>query len=73
MKQYLIRKWNCTSCGRSNATEVALDGSAMCDHCVAVVKIQASGARGCETPAQLSAFIEADVRSLQGEWARGGG
>jgi hypothetical protein len=67
--QYLIKKWNCTSCGRFNATEVALDGSATCDHCVAVMKIQASGARGRETPDQLSAFIQANVRSRQGEWA----
>ncbi len=64
-----MRKWNCTSCGRSNATEVALDGSVKCDYCVDVMKIQPSGALGGETPDQLSAFIQADVMSRQGEWA----
>ena len=68
MKQYLIRNWICTSCDRPNATEVALDGSAVCDHCVVVTKIQASGARGRESPSQLAAFILADSRRRQGEW-----
>jgi hypothetical protein len=65
--QYLIRKWNCLKCARSNATEVALDGSAICDHCASVAKIQASCARGHETPDQLSAFIPADVPGRRGE------
>jgi len=65
--QYLIRKWNCQNCGRSNATEVALDGSAICDHCATVARIQASNARGYETPDQLSAFIPAEVPGRQGE------
>ena len=65
--QYVIRKWNCQKCGRSNATEVALDGSAICDHCATVAKIQASSALGYETLDQLSAFIPADVPSRQGE------
>ncbi|HEY6930699.1 MAG TPA: hypothetical protein VJA66_13555, partial [Thermoanaerobaculia bacterium] len=69
--QYLIRKWRCKKCGRANATEVAFDGSAICDHCALATKIQASNARGRETPDQLASFIEADATSRQGEWARG--
>ena len=58
MRQYLMRKWNCRNCGRSNSTEVALDGSVTCDYCVHVMKIQPSRARGDETSDQLSAFIQ---------------
>ena len=46
----LIRKWNCRNCGRSNDTEVALDGTVKCEYCVDVRKIQPSRARGGETP-----------------------
>ena len=66
--QYLIRMWTCGRCRRSNATEVALDGTVKCDHCVAVMKIQPSGARGDETPVELSAFIQADAQTEQGRW-----
>jgi hypothetical protein len=69
MKQYLIRKWNCKNCSRSNLTEVALNGMAKCEYCLDLMKIQPSRARGGETPDQLSAFIHASPRSLQGEWA----
>jgi hypothetical protein len=69
--QYLIRKWQCRNCGCANATEVAFDGSAICDHCAAAMKIQASRARGRETADQLASFIEADAASRQGEWVRG--
>lgn len=34
------------------------------------MKIQPSGARGGETRDQLAAFIRADARTRQGEWAR---
>jgi hypothetical protein len=70
MMQYVIRKWNCGNCGRSNATEIALDGTVQCDSCADVMKIQPSGARGGETRDQLAAFIRADARTRQGEWAR---
>ena len=70
LMQYLIRRWNCRNCGRSNATEVALDGTVKCDYCVDVMKIQPSRARGGETPDQLAEFIHADARTRQGDWAR---
>ena len=63
--QYLMRKWNCRNCGRSNATEVALDGSVTCDYCVAVMKIQPSQARGGETSRELSAFIRVEAKSAK--------
>lgn len=68
--QYVIRKWNCENCGRSNATEVALDGTVKCDSCARAAKIQPSRARGGETRDQLAAFIHADAATRQGEWAR---
>jgi hypothetical protein len=37
-----------------------LDGTAKCDHCAAVTRIQPSQARGGETPAELAAFLRAD-------------
>ena len=58
--QYVIRKWSCRTCGRANATEVALDGSVKCDGCAGVMTIQPSRARGGETSDQLSAFIQVD-------------
>jgi len=69
MKQYLIRKWNCKNCGRSNVTEVTFNGMAKCEYCLGLLKIQPSKARGGETSDQLSAFIQADAKSEQGEWA----
>jgi transcription elongation factor Elf1 len=69
LMQYLMRKWNCTNCNLSNLTEVALDGTALCEYCVVKVQIQPSRARGGETPDQLSAFIQANAGSQQGEWA----
>lgn len=69
MLQYLIRKWHCGSCGKSNATEVAIDGSVTCDHCAAVTQIQPSQAKPGETPKRRAAFIQADARTRQGEWA----
>jgi len=58
--QYVIRRWNCQACSRHNATEVSLDGTAKCDHCAAVTRIQPSQARGGETPAELAAFLRAE-------------
>jgi hypothetical protein len=66
--QYLIRRWACPTCRRSNATEVTLDGTVKCDHCAAVRQIQPSAAVGDETPDQLSEFIRADAQTQQGEW-----
>jgi DNA-directed RNA polymerase subunit RPC12/RpoP len=66
MMQYVIRKWNCGNCGRSNATEIALDGTVKCDYCAEVMKIQPSGAHGGETRDQLAAFIRADATTRQG-------
>ncbi len=65
--QYLMQKWTCRRCGRSNVTEVTLDGKAKCDHCAAAQEIQPSLARGGETPDQLAEFIRADVRRRQPE------
>jgi hypothetical protein len=65
--QYLMQKWTCSSCGRSNVTEMALNGTAKCDHCAAVVKIQPSRARGGETPEQLAEFIRADPKHRRPE------
>ena len=51
--QHVNREWNCRNCGRSNRTEVALDGTVKCEHCNSEMKIQPSRARGGETPGQL--------------------
>jgi len=56
--QYINREWNCRNCGRSNRTEVALDGTVKCEHCAAVNKIQPSRERGGETPGQLPKFTQ---------------
>ncbi len=68
LMQYLMRKWNCRNCRRPNATEVALDRVAKCDHCAVAEKIQPSRARGGETPSQLAEFIQAGALCRQGEW-----
>jgi hypothetical protein len=47
--QYLMRKWDCRNCGRSNARDVALDGSAKCEYCVDVMQIQPSRPTGTVT------------------------
>jgi hypothetical protein len=52
--QHVNREWNCRNCGRSNRTEVALDGTVKCDHCLSAMKIQPSRARGGETPGRSS-------------------
>jgi hypothetical protein len=48
-----LRHWHCRNCGRTNHTEVALDGHVKCETCHWVMRIQPSRARGGETPGQL--------------------
>ncbi len=52
MQQHVNREWNCRNCGRSNRTEVAMNGTVQCEHCMSEMKIQPSRARGGETPGQ---------------------
>jgi hypothetical protein len=52
--EYGLRNWKCRNCGRSNRTEVAVDGTAACGFCAEKTRIQPSRVRGDETPAQLS-------------------
>jgi hypothetical protein len=54
MQQHVNREWNCRNCGRSNRTEVALNGTVKCEHCLSEMKIQPSRARGGETPGRPS-------------------
>jgi hypothetical protein len=49
-----LRTWKCRNCGRANRTEVAADGTAKCEFCADVTRIQPSRARGGETDAQVS-------------------
>jgi hypothetical protein len=48
------RTWKCRNCGRSNRTAVASDGTANCEFCAEITRIQPSRVRGGETEAQLS-------------------
>ena len=50
--QHVNREWNCRNCGRSNRTEVAMNGTVTCEHCASEMRIQPSRARGGETPGQ---------------------
>lgn len=52
----MLQPWNCRNCGRSNKSEVALDGTVKCEYCNNVMRIQPSKARGGETAAQRSRF-----------------
>ena len=54
--RHALRKWTCRNCGRSNETTIEMDGSAKCEHCAHVMKIQPSAHRGGETAAQISRF-----------------
>jgi DNA-directed RNA polymerase subunit RPC12/RpoP len=40
-----LRTWKCRNCGRTNQTEVALNGTASCEHCSYVMSIQPSRLR----------------------------
>jgi DNA-directed RNA polymerase subunit RPC12/RpoP len=40
-----LRNWKCRNCGRTNRTEVALDGTAKCEHCGYLMSIQPSRVR----------------------------
>ncbi len=53
--QNVLRTWHCRNCGRTNETEIALDGTVKCEFCASVTRIQPSRVRGLETPSQLSA------------------
>jgi len=52
LMQHVNREWNCRNCGRSNRSEVALNGTVKCEHCASEMRIQPSRARGGETPGQ---------------------
>jgi hypothetical protein len=52
--RYVVRNWTCRSCGRSNQNMVEPDGTATCEHCATVMRIQPGRAQGGETGAQLS-------------------
>jgi DNA-directed RNA polymerase subunit RPC12/RpoP len=52
--QNVLRTWHCRNCGRTNETEIALDGKVKCEFCASVTRIQPSRARGLESPGQLS-------------------
>jgi len=43
--QDALRNWKCRNCGRANATPVALDGTAKCEHCSYVMSVQPSRLR----------------------------
>jgi len=43
--KYALRNWKCRDCGRANATEVALDGTAKCVHCSYLMHVQPSRIR----------------------------
>jgi hypothetical protein len=57
-----LRNWYCRNCGRSNQTVIAQDGTARCEYCANVTRIQPSRVRGYETPAQLSIPYRKDRR-----------
>ncbi|HSE62122.1 MAG TPA: hypothetical protein VLG15_00780 [Thermoanaerobaculia bacterium] len=48
-----IRSWHCRNCGKTNQSEVELDGRVKCGSCGWVMRIQPSRERGGETPGQL--------------------
>jgi hypothetical protein len=36
----LLRRWNCSNCGRANKTAIGLDGTAKCEYCTDVIEVQ---------------------------------
>ena len=48
------RNWHCRNCGRSNTTEIGLDGKVKCEFCSWVMRIQPSRVRGGETAGQMA-------------------
>lgn len=50
----VVRNWHCRNCGRSNTTEIQLDGKVTCEFCQWVMRIQPSRERGGETAAQMA-------------------
>ncbi|HLN79768.1 MAG TPA: hypothetical protein VK392_01115 [Thermoanaerobaculia bacterium] len=51
------RNWHCRNCGRSNTTEIGLDGKVKCEFCSWVMRIQPSRARGGETAGQMARTV----------------
>lgn len=49
-----VRNWHCRNCGKSNSTEIELDGKVKCAFCSWVMRIQPSRERGGETAGQMS-------------------
>jgi rubredoxin len=49
-----VRNWHCRNCGKSNSTEIELDGKVKCAFCNWVMRIQPSRERGGETAGQMS-------------------
>src|SRR5207245_1604819 len=43
--KYALRSWKCRNCGRSNSTEIALDGTGVCAHCSYLMQVQPSRIR----------------------------
>jgi hypothetical protein len=43
--KYALRNWKCRNCGRANATEIALNGTAICEYCRDVTLVQPSRIR----------------------------
>lgn len=59
------RNWHCRNCGRSNTTEIQLDGKVKCEFCSWVMSIQPSRARGGETAAQMARTLPRAFRSAK--------
>jgi len=49
-----VRNWHCRNCGRSNTTEIQVDGRVKCEFCNWIMRIQPSRERGGETAAQMA-------------------
>jgi hypothetical protein len=59
----MTRNWHCRNCGRSNSTEIELDGRVKCEFCSWVMRIQPSRARGGETAAQMARTLPRAYRT----------
>jgi DNA-directed RNA polymerase subunit RPC12/RpoP len=57
------RNWHCRNCGRSNTTEIQLDGKVKCEFCKWVMRIQPSRVRGGETAGQMARTLPRAYRS----------
>lgn len=61
----MTRNWHCRNCGRSNSTEIELDGRVKCEFCSWVMRIQPSRARGGETAAQMARTLPRAYRAAK--------